>query len=133
MIILDTDVLIEILEKKATSRKKMLIQLLKREKQEVATTSLNLEEILYGILKRTSLRALPPHHPLLSFPIVPFTNEDALIAARLEVELERKGNKKPRGDILIAAIAIRTKSSLFTLNLKHFEDIPGLTLLKLPT
>lgn len=127
MILLDSDVIIEILAKDSTRGKSLLDQL-KQLNEEFATTALNLEEILYGIYKRTPLQQLPEDHLLLQLPTFPFTAKDADIAARMEVELERQGQKKPRGDILIAAIALNHKCKLFTLNKKHFSAIPQLQL-----
>ena len=127
MILLDSDVIIEILAKDSTRGKNLLDQL-KRLNEEFATTALNLEEILYGIYKQTPLHQLPEDHLLLQLPSLPFTAKDAEIAARMEVELERQGRKKPRGDILIAAIALNHQYKLFTLNKKHFSEIPLLKL-----
>ncbi len=130
MIILESDVLIELLDKNSP-RKNILLKALEENAEELATTSLNLEEVLYGVLKRSKMRQIPAEHPLNSFPVISFTREDAIIAAKLEVELERKGMKKPRGDVLIAAVTIRMKARLFTINLKHFEGMERLELFSL--
>ncbi|MFQ6126051.1 MAG: type II toxin-antitoxin system VapC family toxin [Candidatus Heimdallarchaeota archaeon] len=105
-----------------------MLDQLKRLNNELATTALNLEEILYGIYKRTPIQKLPEDHFLWQLPTLPFTAKDADIAARMEVELERQGQKKPRSDILIAAIALNHKCKLFTLNKKHFSEISKLQL-----
>ncbi len=127
MILLDSDVIIEILAKDSANGRRLLDQL-KELKDELVTTALNLEEILYGIYKRTQIKQIPTDHLLWQLPTLPFTAKDADIAARLEVELEQQGQKKPRGDILIAAIALNHNCKLFTLNIKHFSVIPDLKL-----
>ncbi|MHA1399444.1 MAG: type II toxin-antitoxin system VapC family toxin [Candidatus Heimdallarchaeaceae archaeon] len=129
MIILDSDVIIHILDKKSEKKDKLL-QRIKEENDEVVTTVLNLEEVLFGIFKSQNSANLSSKNLLYSLPIIPFIKEDSIIAAKIEWEMERKGKKKPRGDIIIASIAIRNNARLYTLNLKHFEDIPDLVLIK---
>lgn len=129
MIILDTDVLINILDKKTPLSKKILDKIRDYSDQEIVTTSLNLEEFLYGSLNRDII--IETNHALLQLEILPFTKENAIIAANLEVKLEKMGSKKPRGDVMIASIAIQQKAFLFTLNLKHFQIIPELKLLNI--
>ncbi len=127
MIILDTDVLINILDKKTPLRKKILDKIRDYSNEEIVTTSLNLEEFLYGSLNRGI--KIETNHALLQLEILPFTKENAVISANLEVKLEKLGSKKPRGDVMIASIAIQHEAFLFTLNLKHFQIIPELKLL----
>jgi len=58
--------------------------------------------------------------------ILPFTHEEAGIAAGLYRQVDR-----PRGreiDLAIAACAIAWQGSLWTLNVRDFADIPGLRL-----
>lgn len=130
MIILDSDVLITIIDKKDRLGDR-LIQLLKANYEETVTTAINLEEVLFGIYKRTKKEEGEKINKLLKLTAIPFTKEDAIIAAKLETEMEARGTKKPRGDILIAAIAIRVKGKLMTLNTRHFKDIPELELMEI--
>jgi predicted nucleic acid-binding protein len=129
MIILDTDVLINILDKKTPLSKKILDKIREYSDEEIVTTSLNLEEFLYGSLNRDII--IETNHALLQLEILPFTKENAVISANLEVKLEKMGSKKTRGDVMIASIAIQQNAFLFTLNLKHFQVIPGLKLLNI--
>lgn len=52
--------------------------------------------------------------------------EDAKIAARIRLELEKRGERIGEYDVLIAAQAIRTESVLVTNNLRHFDRVAGL-------
>jgi tRNA(fMet)-specific endonuclease VapC len=52
--------------------------------------------------------------------------EDADIAAKIRVDLERRGLPIGEYDVLIAAQAIRTKSKIVTHNRKHFSLVEGL-------
>jgi len=66
-------------------------------------------------------RALFGHHA-----IVPFAADEARLAADIYRRVRR-----PRGrelDIAIAACAIEHGAALWTINLRDFEDIPGLLL-----
>lgn len=57
---------------------------------------------------------------------VPFTPEEASVAARLYAQLAR-----PRGreiDLAIAACALTQGAAFWTLNLQDFRDVPGLRL-----
>ena len=84
----------------------------------VGTTSINFHEVAYGVLKRS--RAL---EEFLTFPIMPYTREDAVLSSRIEVELEKKGTLVRRADTMIASVAISTACPFFTFDRKHFEPI----------
>lgn len=129
MIVLDSDVLIHIIDKKSSQKNQLLAKLKEKNDQNITTTAINLEEVLFGIFKRTGKFSIPTANLLSYLPILPFTREDAIFAAELEVKLEQEGKKKPRGDLLIAAITIRKKAIFFTLNKKHFQDIPNIQLI----
>jgi tRNA(fMet)-specific endonuclease VapC len=60
------------------------------------------------------------------FPILPFTTDDAVIAASLRADLESLG--KPIGgyDLLIAAQAIANRLTLITANESEFSRVSGL-------
>lgn len=49
-------------------------------------------------------------------------------SAKLEVKAEKKGDKVPRFDAMIAAIAINRGLKVFTFNKKHFEVFEDLVL-----
>ena len=129
MILLDSDVIIEIFDRKS-EKGRTLFEKLKELGETVVTSAINLEEVLFGIYKKMGITSLPKEHSLMKFPALPFTSEDASTAARLEIELENQGKKKPRGDVLIAAIAINNNCKLMTGNKAHFVDINGLELVE---
>lgn len=58
---------------------------------------------------------------LLEFKIVDFTRQDALLSAKLEVDLELRGKPTGRFDAMIAAMCINRDVLLFTLNKAHFD------------
>ncbi|MGC9443366.1 MAG: type II toxin-antitoxin system VapC family toxin [Candidatus Methanospirareceae archaeon] len=114
MIVLDSDVLIEIFDKESAVGAEILAKI---EGYEIATTSINLHEILYGFYK-VRKKTLDE---LLEFTIVDFTRRDALRSAKLEVEVEKRGKPAGRFDAMIAAMCINRDARLATLNNVHFE------------
>lgn len=124
MILVDTDVLIEIFDKNS-KRGGEALETIEEIGEEVAITSLNLHEILYGIYKYSSDEKIDK---VLLLEVIEFQKEDARLSAKLEVESEKRGKKVARWDAMIAAVAINRKSRLFTFNTKHYERFDGLEL-----
>lgn len=124
MIVLDTDVLIEMMDSESAKGRKIL-EMIKNSGEEVATTTINLHEILYGLLK---LRKRDVIQKVLGFNIVEYDKDDAVLSSEIEVKLEEGGEKAARLDCMIAAIAINKGAKLSTLNLKHFEKFKKLGL-----
>jgi tRNA(fMet)-specific endonuclease VapC len=58
--------------------------------------------------------------------VVGFEEEDAVIAGDLRAELERAGTPIGPYDLLIAAQALRSGSTLVTANVREFRRVPGL-------
>ena len=58
--------------------------------------------------------------------ILPFGYEEAITAADIRAKLEKKGTPIGPYDILIAAVALTTDSTLVTHNTKEFKRIPKL-------
>ena len=84
---------------------------------EIATTTINPHEIIYGFykVKKTIVKEL------MEFNILDYTRRDALLSAKLEVELEKIGKPAGRFDTMIAAVCIDRDATLLTLNRAHFE------------
>lgn len=126
MIFLDSDVIIEIINS-FSDRGNQAIQKLEEEEQDTfIISSIVYEEVLFGIYKKLQINALPPNHPLLRFPVLEFSKEDAELAANIEITMEQLGKKKPRGDILIVSTVINQHVELFTFNKTHYRDITNL-------
>ena len=123
MIIIDTDVLIEISDKKSKNGEQISQKLISSG-DNVAITSITLYETLYGLIK--SKKSI---QHLLSFYVYEFSKEDAQQAAKLELELEKKGKKIKRTDIMIASTVITRGATLCTFDrdFRELEDL-GLTL-----
>ncbi len=123
MIILDTDVLIEIFDKKST-KGDIALKKIEDAGEDIAITSLNLHEILYGIQKYGKKNKVK----IDQLETIEYNRDDAHLSAKLEVECEKKGQKVARIATKIAAIAINKNAKIYTFNQKHFQVFSGLSL-----
>lgn len=124
MILVDTDVLIEILDKNS-SKGKIAMKKIEDSGEDITLTSLNLHEILFGLYKYANISKIDK---ILMLDVTDFTKDDAALSAELEVNAEKRGNKIPRFDAMIAAVAINRGIKLFTFNKKHFDVFEELSL-----
>lgn len=124
MILIDSDVLIEILDENS-KKGDAALKKIEDAGEDIALTSLNLHEILFGLYKYASNSKI---EKILLFDVTDFTRDDAVLSAKLEVKAEKKGDKVPRFDAMIAAIAINKGLKLFTFNKKHFEVFEDIVL-----
>lgn len=126
MIILDTDVLIEI--ERGNDRIISKMNSLKRLHREVGLTSAVYAEAMYGYLsigKQERGREF-----LGAFKIIGFDKESAKIFAGLKHDLDKKGQPVPVFDLITASCVIRNGATLVSGD-RHFAHIPGLNLISL--
>ena len=116
MILLDTDVLIEILDRESQKGDELLASLEEAD-EDVGTSSINMHELLYGLKKYSRSEA-----KLAQLRVTPFAKEDAELSSRLELAAEKRGTAVRRLDSMIAAIAINRSAKLSTFDLGHFEQ-----------
>jgi len=117
LILLDTNVLIELLDKKSAKGENMLKRI-QDQKERVGTTAINLHEVLYGLYKYAR-----PISDLLLLPVLDYTKQDAILSSRLELDTEKQGSAIRRTDAMIAAICINNDAMLCTFDTKHFRPI----------
>lgn len=122
MILLDTDILIEIFDRNSDRGDEALEAIL-GSGEDIATTSINLHEILYGMEKYAK-----PVKDVLLLPVLDYTKRDALISAEIEVEAERSGSSIRRMDAMIASVAINHGALFYTFNKKHFKPLEDMGL-----
>ena len=111
---IDSDVLIEILDCGSEKGEQALKQTIESGEQ-IATTVINLHEVLYCLHKYGK-----PVKELLLLPILGYTKKDAELSGKIEQEAEKNGKNASRTDAMIAAIAINSRAKLYTFNGKHF-------------
>lgn len=126
MIVIDTNVLIEIFDRKSQKGDEALNKIVESD-ENISITAINLHEILYGLQKYAK-----PVKEILRLPVLNYTKKDARLAAKLELEMERTGTAIRRTDAMIAAITINNGASLYTLDLKHFKPLEALGLKLFP-
>jgi tRNA(fMet)-specific endonuclease VapC len=126
--ILDTDVL------SAMSARHCPAQLAERltdARGAIYTTAVNWAEVCYGIARRptgegTRLRERYEELVLPLLDILHFDEASAELYANLRVGLERRGERLPDADLMVASIALRHEMTLVSGNTRHFARIPGL-------
>jgi tRNA(fMet)-specific endonuclease VapC len=79
MIVLDTDVLIEILDKRSGKGEKVLDRI-RESGENTCITSITLHEILYGLEKYAK-----PVNEVMQLPVLPYTKKDSSLSARIEL------------------------------------------------
>lgn len=126
MIVIDTNVLIEIFDRKSQKGDEALNKIVETD-ENISITAINLHEILYGLQKYAK-----PVKEILQLPVLNYTKKDARLAAKLELEMEGTGTAIRRTDAMIAAITINNGASLYTLDLKHFKPLETLGLKLFP-
>jgi len=122
MIVIDTSVLVDALSGPGHSAPALRMAI--SEGRRFLLPTLVLFEWLRGPRRREELEAQEALLPREQ--AIPFGVEEAAVAARLYSEVSR-----PRGrevDLAIAASALTQSASLWTLNKRDFQDIPGLEL-----
>jgi len=126
MIILDTDVLIEVFDRRSEKGDEALGRILESG-DSISITAINLHELMYGLQKYAK-----PVGEVLQLPVLNYTKEDARLSARLELMAEKVGAPVRRTDAMIAATTINNEATLYTLNLKHFKPLKSLGLKLFP-
>lgn len=93
------------------------------------TTIINIFELYYGAFLSGRPERIQEVEELENrMNILPFSPQAAKKAGEISAALQRKGTPLDFRDILIASIVLVERVSLKTYNLKHFERVPGLTL-----
>jgi predicted nucleic acid-binding protein len=64
-------------------------------------------------------------------PVHPITTRTGWLAGQIEGQEAAKGNVLPFSDLLIAAGAIEQGYAVLTGNIRHFKNVPGVTVLAL--
>jgi len=128
VVVADTDVLIDALDRGRGPAVERIARLLQR--GELAATAVTLYELMAG--PSTTGRQLELLHVALDAAVVlPVTRGAAEVAASANRYLARRGEAIAVADTLIAGVCIAHGLPLLTGNRKHFARIPGLELVPL--
>ena len=63
--------------------------------------------------------------------VYPVTASIALLVGELDAELEMSGNKIDLADLIVGCTALEQDFAVATMNVRHFERIPGLRIVNL--
>ena len=131
MACLDTNVLIDLTGRGGRARHEAasaLVRELRAEGRTLATTRLNVAELYVGVERSTDRDSEERRvETVLGGLIVPeFDDTAARQFAMIDAYLSERGRPVGDMDALIAAVTIVHGRALVTLNVRHFEPIPGL-------
>jgi tRNA(fMet)-specific endonuclease VapC len=104
--------------------------------QEAALSAVGLTEIVHGVYRAStpairSRREAFLDELLADLTVYPYTRETATLAGKLDGEQQSKGVVVPFADLLIGATALALGFSVLTVNVRHFERIPGLLVMRI--
>jgi predicted nucleic acid-binding protein len=102
--------------------------------QNAALSSVGLTEFVHGMYRAKTPEILSRRREFLrelleAITVYPYTKETAMLAGRLDGEQAAKGIVIPFPDLLIGATALSLGYSVLTTNIRHFQLIPGLTVI----
>lgn len=127
MILLDSDVIIDFL--KGDEPGFGYVRRLAAEGADLATTSMNVTEVLRGTITGSSDAAHKAALDVLNgLREMPFGPRAARRCARLLAEQDRQGRPLPVLDAMIASVALEENVVLVTRNIKHFHAVEGLSI-----
>ena len=102
--------------------------------QEAALSSVGLTELVHGIYRANSAQVRTRRRSFvdelrIGLTVYPYTAETALLAGRIDGEQTAAGVVVPFVDLLIGATALSLGFSIQTVNMRHFNKIPGLNVI----
>ena len=124
--ILDTNVIIRIIKGDNAVAEQA------RKLKSIHTSAVVIGELLFGSEKSQQKQSNRDKYIqfCLSYPILDVTKIVASEYGRIKCELQAHGNIMPENDMWIAATALVNDMTVVTQD-RHFEHIPGLTVLKM--
>lgn len=130
-LILDSSVIIE-----AERAGQTVEQLLEHVRQlfgevEIALSPVTVAELVHGVHRAKTPQVRKRRRAFLDelkrhVPVHPVTEETGEIVGQISGEQAAKGIKLPFDDLAIGAAALEQNYAVATLNVRHFEKIPGL-------
>jgi tRNA(fMet)-specific endonuclease VapC len=104
--------------------------------QQTTISAIALTEIVHAVYRtsdtlRKARRETFIQDLLADLAVLPYTRSTAFLAGRIDGEQRALGITIPYVDLLIAATALEIGYSVVTVNLRHFNLIPGLNVIAL--
>ncbi len=122
--VLDTDTISYYLRGTQSVKDKFLTH-----QYELASTTINYAELVYGLKKRDAKKYLPKVELIFdNIKVYDFDKKAASVFGGLKAEMQAKGIVVADMDLMIASIALANGEKLISHNLKHFSKIETLAL-----
>ena len=135
-VILDSSVVIEA-ERQQLSVAQFLKQIVQKVgEREAALSSITVAELMHGIYRANTEQRRARRRAFLddlkaTVPVYPITDNTAELMGKISGESSAKGVTIPLDDLLIGTCALERGYAVATRNQRHFQKIPGLTLVEL--
>ena len=126
--LLDTNAVIALLKNQPSAVRNRLRRVVSRGVT-IAVSTVVLYELWYGVARSQRRRENAERLRVFlsgNIAIVPFDEEDAAAAGDLRAALKTAGTPIGPYDVLIAAQALRSRTTLVTANVSEFARVPGL-------
>jgi predicted nucleic acid-binding protein len=135
-LILDSSVLITAEREGQNARQMLAAVSAKAGNTEIAISVVTLIELAHGAARagtpeRKAKRQQFIQEPLMALPVHPVSAPIGLRAGQIDGEAQAKGIRLPLSDLLIGVTALELGYSVATGNLRHFQMIPGLPMIRL--
>jgi len=134
-LILDSSVLITAERQGQNARQTLAAISSKAGNPEIAISVVTLIELAHGAARADTLQRKEKREQfiqelLTALPIHPITVPLALRVGQIDGENQAKGIRLPLSDLLIGVTALQLGYSVATGNLRHFQKIPGLSVVQ---
>jgi tRNA(fMet)-specific endonuclease VapC len=135
-VILDSSVVIEA-ERQQLNVAQFLKQIVQTiGEREAALSSITVAELVHGIYRANTEERRARRRTFLddlkaAVPVYPITDNTAELVGKISGESSAKGVTIPFDDLLIGVCALERGYAVATRNQRHFQKIPGLTLVEL--
>lgn len=101
----------------------------------VSLSQITVAELVHGIHRARTLETHQSRQQYIEqflalIPLPPSTQETRWLVGQLGGQEAAKGNVLPMADLMIAAAAIEQNYAVPTSNIRHFERIPGLVVMR---
>jgi predicted nucleic acid-binding protein len=135
-LILDSSVIIAA-ERRGETVEQLIARILRTTgDRDAALSAVGLTESVHGLYRAPAPEMRVRRESFLNelladLTVYPYTKEAALLAGKLDAEQQSRGVVIPFADLLIGAPALALGYAVLTLNVRHFDRIPGLRVVKL--
>lgn len=120
--VLDTDTISYFLRGNESVKAKII-----EHQKELASTTINYSELIYGLTKRDSKKYLPKVELVFeNIKLYSFDKKSARTFGILKAQMQKEGIVVADMDLMIASISLTYDEVLISNNIKHFSKVEGL-------